>query len=333
MFSVPPTLPAPAPAGYVAGRTGAALRREHDCARLWLAGDDRIPFLQRISTNNVRLMPGQGTVTVLTSPTARIIAVLTVQVHPDGLLLIGGPGQGPAVYHTLRSQIFFQDRVTVEGRGAALAQFGLYGPQAPAVLATAGLSGARELPLFAWRSGQVAGSQVTVQRVEGLGNEAFTVLAAAPAGPAVEAALLQAGAAPLAEEEYHLLRVEAGVPAPGYELTDQVNPLEAGLRRFCNDHKGCYTGQEIIARQITYDKVTTHLVGLLPEQAVAPGAAVQAEGRQVGWVTSVAHSPALGRPIALAFVRRPHHEPGTVVNVAGTRGAVPAQVTTLPFVA
>jgi glycine cleavage system aminomethyltransferase T len=110
-----------------------------------------------------------------------------------------------------------------------------------------------------------------------------------------------------------------------------VNPLEAGLRRFCDDHKGCYTGQEIIARQITYDKVTTHLVGLLPEEPVSPEAAVRADGRPVGWVSSAVHSIGLGRPIALAFVRRPYHAPGTEVAVEAGAEAVAADVCDLPF--
>ena len=73
-------------------------------------------------------------------------------------------------------------------------------------------------------------------------------------------------------------RVEAGLPAPGAELTEDVTPLEAGLRRFCDDHKGCYTGQEIVARQITYDKVANHLVGLLPAAPVTAKAHVQPDG-------------------------------------------------------
>lgn len=317
--------------GYHAARSGAGLRAEHSHARLWLAGEDRIAFLQRISTNDVRLRPGQGTVTVLTSPTARILAVLTVQVHPTGLLLLAGPDQGPAIYNTLRTQIFFQDRVTLEGRGGALAQFGLYGPQAGQALLAADAGDPADLPLFAWRSTVIAGAEVTVQRVEGVGNEGFTVLAPAPAGQAVRAALLRAGAVPLSEEAYHVLRVEAGVPAPGYELTEQVNPLEAGLRRFCDDHKGCYTGQEIIARQITYDKVTTHLVGLLPDEPVAPGATIMADGRQVGWASSAVHSVTLDRPLALGFVRRPHHEPQTTVAISTANGPVMARVAALPF--
>ncbi len=316
--------------GYWAGRTGAALRDEGDHARLWLGGEDRIAFLQRISTNDVRLLPGQGAVTVLISPTARIQAVLTVLAMPTGLLLLAGPGQGPAIFNTLRTQIFFNDKVALEGRGGALAQFNLLGPQAAGLLAQ--LAGpVDDLPLFGWRTLTMAGVDVTIQRHEGLGSDGFTLLAPSPAALAVKTALLRAGAVPLDEDAFHALRVEAGVPAPGFELTEQVNPLEAGLRRFCDDHKGCYTGQEIIARQITYDKVTTRLVGLMLEEMAAPEAKVMAEGRQVGWVSSAVHSIALDRPIALAFVRRPHQEPNTQLAVQSGDQTVAASVVSLPF--
>lgn len=320
----------PTPTGYWAGRTGAALRDEGDHARLWLGGEDRIAFLQRISTNDVRLLPGQGTVTVLISPTARIQAALTVLAMPTGLLLLAGPGQGPAIFNTLRTQIFFNDKVALEGRGGALAQFNLLGPQAAGLLAQVA-GPVDDLPLFGWRTLAIAGVDVTVQRHEGLSSDGFTLLIPSPAALAVRAALLRAGAVPLPDDAYHVLRVEAGVPAPGFELTEQVNPLEAGLRRFCNDHKGCYTGQEIIARQVTYDKVTTHLVGLLPDGMVPPEAKVVAEGKQAGWVSSAVHSVALHRPIALAFVRRPHHEPGTQLAVQAGDQAIAAIVNALPF--
>ena len=320
-------------AGYRAGRNGAALHDESNHGRLWLAGADRVAFLQRMTTNDVRLQPGQGTVTVLTSPTARIVCMFTVLTQPEGLLLLAGPDQGAAAYNALRSQIFFGDQVTLEGRGSALAQMGLYGPQAAQILAAAGLDPeAASLQPFAWREVQLDGRPVTVQANEGLGRRGYTLLADADAAQVLRTALLEAGAMPLPEDAYQVLRVEAGVPAPGYELTDRVSPLEAGLRRFCNDHKGCYTGQEIIARQITYDKVTTHLVGLLPFQAVPPEATVEAGGRQVGYVTSSLHSVARDRPVALAYVRRPHHEPGTQVTVVTAGRKVPAQVVSLPLV-
>lgn len=322
-------------AQYWALREGAGLRGEAGHARVWLGGEDRVAFLQRLTTNDVRLEPGQGTVTILTSPTARIVAVFAVLAYPEGLLLVGGPDQGPALYNGLRSQLFFGDRVAVDGRGAALAQAGLYGPAAGQILAGAGAGDLDELPLFHWREATLGEASVAVQRTEGLGSGGFTVLAPAEAGNALEAALVAAGAVPVGEAAFEVARVEAGVPAPGPgpggELTDRVNPLEAGLRRFCNDHKGCYTGQEIIARQITYDKVTTHLVGLLPDKPVAPEAVVRGDGRPVGWVSSAVHSIGLGRPIALAFVRRPFNEPGTEVAVEAGTEAVPAEVSDLPF--
>ena len=123
-------------------------------------------------------------------------------------------------------------------------------------------------------------------------------------------------------------RVELGRPASGAELVEEYNPLEAGLAWACAENKGCYTGQEIIARQITYDKVTKTLVGLRLAGAVAQGSEVTVEGRPVGVVTSVAHSPSLNAPIALAIIKRPHNAPGTDAQV----GDQAATVVALPFV-
>lgn len=331
-----PDVTSPTRTGYRAARESAAILDQGGHARLWLGGEDRITFLQRLTTNEMRLRPGQGTVTILTSPTARILAVLTVQVHPTGLLLLAGPGQGPAIFNTLRTQIFFNDRVALEGRGGVLAQFALLGPQAGDVLAQAGAGDTSDLPLFGWRTVTITGVDVTLQRIEGIGSQGFLLLVPSPAALAVRAAILRAGAAPLSDDAYQVLRVEAGVPAPGAELTEDVTPLEAGLRRFCDDHKGCYTGQEIVARQITYDKVANHLVGLLPAAPVTAQAHVQAgapgASQGIGWVSSAVHSVALDRPVALAFVRRAFSDPGTQVVVASSDGPVAAEVVALPFV-
>lgn len=326
-----PLLPAELNAYHML-HTAAAWRDETSHARLWLAGDDRIAFLQRLTTNDMRLQPGEGTLTLLTTPTARIQAALTALALPDGLLLLAGAGQGPAVFNALRTQIFFNDQVTLEGRGAALCQFNLLGPQAAATLAAlAGDRGWDDLPLWAWRRTALDGIETTVQRNEGLGHSGFTLLAAAEDAAAVRAALLQAGAAALPEAAYETARIEQGIPAPGSELNDHVTPLEAGLQRFCNERKGCYTGQEIIARQITYDKVTTHLVGLWLDRPVSPPAALLADGRPAGSITSSVHSVAWDTPIALAYVRRPFHDPGSTLAVQAADAVAAARVASLPF--
>jgi glycine cleavage system aminomethyltransferase T len=91
-----------------------------------------------------------------------------------------------------------------------------------------------------------------------------------------------------------------------------------GLAWTCAENKGCYTGQEIIARQITYDKVTRTLVGLETDAPVTAGARVTAEGKNVGAVTSAAYSPSRQTHMALAVVRRPHNEPGQQVTVVAS---------------
>ncbi len=105
-------------------------------------------------------------------------------------------------------------------------------------------------------------------------------------------------------------------------MTADYNPLEAGLSWTCAENKGCYTGQEILARQVTYDKVTRTLVGLVGDGALVQGGVVKVDGREAGMVTSSSDSPARKAPVALAILKRPFNELGTVVSVEGVRGIV-----------
>jgi folate-binding protein YgfZ len=161
------------------------------------------------------------------------------------------------------------------------------------------------------------------------GMSAVTELVVRPSRvAAITEALVHGGVRSVAEAATETRRVELGHPAPGAELTEEYTPLEGGLGWACAENKGCYTGQEIIARQITYDKVTKTLVGLHLSTPVAVGSEIMAENRPVGTVTSTANSPSLDAPIALAVVKRPHNTPGTLLHI----GAATATVTDLPMV-
>ena len=124
------------------------------------------------------------------------------------------------------------------------------------------------------------------------------------------------------------MRVEQGRPRLGRELTQSYNPWEAGLDRAIHLDKGCYIGQEVIARLDTYDKVKQHLVGLRLSTAelLATEQPLRDGGREVGRITSAVHSPRFG-PIALAYVRRRACAVGTVLDVGEARATVVA----LPF--
>jgi folate-binding protein YgfZ len=310
---------------YRALAEGAALYSPSHTGVLRLTGADRADFLQRMTTNNISaLQPGQSAVTVLTSPTARILFVFTVICEPDTLLLLPAPGQTQALARHLRGQIFFMDKVKVEDLSDELARLRVLGPDGPKVLATLGFS------LRDRAAGAVLQQDdllVVVQPNYDLPGHELVLPRARQAE--IVAALTAVGAVRLEGDAAHQARrVELGRPAPGAELVEEYNPLEAGLGWACADNKGCYTGQEIIARQITYDKVTRHLVGLMAEQLLTPGAGVMYDGRSVGVVTSSAHSPSLDAPLALAILKRSATAPGTTVQVGG----LPAQVVALPFV-
>ncbi len=320
-------------AEYEAGRHAVALLDRVEMAALRLFGATRVDFIQRQTTNDVKaLRPGQATITVLTNAQARILDTLTVLARPDDFIILNGPPLRERLVRHLRGLIFFMDQVTVTDLNPETHQIELLGPQAAACLAQVSaqpdLAG---LARFQWRELSLAGHPVTVVRLPGPGSDAWRILAPAAGWTAVWAALVGAAAQPIGWEAYDRLRVEAGLPAPGVEMTDAVTPLEAGLLAYISQSKGCYTGQEIIARQITYDKVTRHLRGLLLEQTAAPGASVEADGRSIGSISSSIYSPSLARPIALAFVKRDYAAAGTIVTVRSGDETLEARVVDLPF--
>jgi folate-binding protein YgfZ len=239
----------------------------------------------------------------------------------DEIGVITLPGRGAATARYLQSRIFFQDRVMVTDASAEWAQFEVFGPAAGTIL---GNLPAPDSVIAA----EIGGAAV---RVIGLRDDAYGLITPVGQGEALAVRLIEAGAVLLSAEVYEVLRVEAGRPGPAQELTGEHTPLEANLDGAISSTKGCYSGQEIIARQLTYDKVARRMAGLRLEQPVAVGAAVQVDGRTVGTVTSAVQSPRFG-PIALAVMRRPHFEPHTYVTaVPDDTRAVAGETVSLPF--
>jgi folate-binding protein YgfZ len=297
---------------------------------LRLTDADRVDFLQRTTTNNIKaLRPGGSCVTVLTSPTAKIIQVFTVLADEDALWLLPAPGETAALERHLRGQIFFMDKVSVSRPENELVRLRVVGPRAVAALTQAGFA-----TLPADEGGWLRAGACIVLKQEMYDLPGYELIT--PVSE-VEALQMRLGAPVLDVASYTARRIELGRPAPGAELTGEYSPLEAGMAWACAENKGCYTGQEIIARQLTYDKVTRTLVGLRSATLLTPGAAVLVEGRAAGVVTSAAYSPALQAPIALAILKRPHHAPGATVTVAVTAAGAAveaaAEVAALPLTA
>jgi folate-binding protein YgfZ len=203
----------------------------------------------------------------------------------------------------------------------------LLGPQADAVLARAG----GEAPVVAaeaHRESTIGSLPVRVIRAGDLPVAGLVLYVAEGEAEALERVLVEKGAAPLLAAQLDALRVEAGRAWYGQDVTEANLLHETGLvAECCSFQKGCYLGQEVVARlDARGGHVNKKLRGLRLEAPASGGEAVVAAGQEVGRLTTAAISPRLG-PIALAYVHRSHAEPGTRVEVGGR----PATVADLPL--
>src|SRR5262249_22734173 len=177
------------------------------------------------------------------------------------------------------------------------------------------------------------GTNVFVRKHSRLGVSGYDILVPPSQAVALWRALTDAGAKSAGSKAYHSLRVEAGIPEFGVDIDETNLPQEVGrVDQTVSFTKGCYIGQETIARIRTYGHVNRSLVGLRleGEGMESPGVKLFREGKEVGHITSCVYSPRSASAIALGYVRRGNQEPETVLEVAepGGRKAV---VAPLPF--
>ena len=313
---------------YRALTEGVALLDRSGVGVLRLSGGDAVDLLDRLSTNDLRgLTPGTGAGTVLTTNKGRIIDFLTVVRMDDHLLVLCSAQAAGRVAEWIDFYTFEEDVTVTEMTGGSFVA-GLVGPTAAgAVRALAG-DAAADLPPYGAVTAAVDGVTTTLVRTDWLGTAGFDFIAPADEGAylagSLEAAAEPSGSeAPEAPMALEALRIERGVPAFGSELNEERNPLEAGLIDSVSFNKGCYIGQEVVARLNTYDKVQRRLGVLVWERgAVSPGDPVlvpdegSGDGKEIGVVTSVAAHPN-GGFVGLAYVRRAFEGDGVAIGSSG----------------
>lgn len=296
-------------------------------------GEDRVRWLDGMISGDVSLLEaageGAGCYATLLTNRGAIIADLHVGKIGEAFLLESLASEIPRIIAAL-DRLLIADDVTLTDRSGDFATLGLEGRAARALLASAAEGDVPEAD--AWGTLRIAGAEVLAGAFGWTGEAAFQLRCAESDRAAIESALDDAAGGALLrgdDESLEILRIEAGVPALGRELDEEVLPPEARLERAVATDKGCYVGQEIVARVRARGQVNHLLVGLALEGADAPaaGAELVAGNRKTGEVTSVAVSPRLGT-IALGYVRREHAEAGTEVTFEGGR----ARVVDLPFV-
>ncbi len=289
-------------------------------SRIRLRGSTRLDFLHRMSTGDVRgLKPGEGKTTVLTTPIGRMVDYLMVLAFDDSILLIGGGGNQNKVVHWLRKYVFFNDDVQVSDETGDTRMFGVGAEGDPRFIEKVIPDiGRFALPEYAHRAVESplsADGQIVVARApQALGLSFFLI------GAGLDLASSLADAPPITPD-FDAWRILHGYPRFPNEINEDYIPLEAGLWNAVSFDKGCYTGQEIIARMESRGQIARKLVGLTGgADSLSPGEELLAEGGEVvGKVTSAA------RGAALAYVRsafaqenlRLRSRQGTLLHVAG----------------
>ena len=307
--------PLPAAEAYAAAHERAVLADHAARGMLRLTGSTRLDLINRMSTQGVsRLESGEGAATVLTTDIGRIIDRPILYAASDAAYLLTGDGHAGALARYFMRNIFFNDDVQLQDISAETAVFGVYGPQAAELLAAAGFPEV-DIPPHHWRQAEVGGVRVYIHRTDPIAGDGYFVMTGAPDREAVLGMLAAVGLPLVDEAAYDYLRIEAGQPRFGRELTLDYIPLEAGLWDDVSFSKGCYVGQEIIARMESRGKLAKRLVRLRPGAPVDAGVEISAGGRGVGSITSAADGS--GGPVALGYVKTGVLAGGEPLSAAG----------------
>jgi tRNA-modifying protein YgfZ len=309
-------------AALVAATTGVGVVDRSHWSRLMLGGADRQRFLHNQSTADIAGSPvGSVIETVFVNATGRTIDLATVLVLPAALGLLFSPGQAQPMLELLDRYVFPADQVTLTNATDTWTTFTTIGPRSDALVAAAGIDlGA------GYGSGEMDGMPLVVAQGNGLGLPGQDWWVPIDRAAELWSWLLGQGAIPMGDRVWQELRLLQGRPAWGQELTLDYNPLEAGLWQTISFSKGCYIGQETIARLNTYKGVKQYLWGISLSQAVPLGSPLMLGGEKVGVLTSCGDTELGCR--GLAYVKSKVGGVGLRVQVAEAEGEILA----LPYI-
>ncbi len=300
-----------------AAQNGVAICDRSHWGLIKVTGSDRLRFLHNQSTNNFeRLKPGEGCDTVFVTSTARTIDLATAYLTDDEVLLITSPNRYKYLLEWLDRYIFFADKVELIDITGKKAIFSLIGLQSDALLSKLGLDAI---------IGQPVGNHQLINDLRvavgsGLATPGYTLIVPAENAANVWKMVVEAGAVPMGDFIWEQLRVQQGRPVPDQELTDDYNPLEAGLLQTISFDKGCYIGQETIARLNTYKGVKQNLWGIKLKDAAEIASVIMVGDEKVGKLTSIVESDR--GFFGLGYIRTKAGGAGLIVQIGETTGEV-----------
>ena len=289
------------PQVYQAARETAVLTDRSDLGMIIISGETRFDLLNRMSTQKIAAMSkGEGTATVLTTDIGRIIDRLLLYATSNTLYTLTSENNSDAIARYLMRFVFFQDDFHMQDISSGTLVFGVYGPQARQKVIQAGFSD-EELPLHHWRQTKLGDIVAYLMRTDAIHGDGYFVIGEEKDRDALWQRLQDTGLVVADAAAFDYLRIEAGLPRFGQELSGDYIPLEANLWADVSFNKGCYIGQEIIARMESRGKLAKKLVQLTADAPLELGSTILANGKKAGTVTSMAVGP--NGTVGLGYVK------------------------------
>ncbi|MFH7026131.1 MAG: YgfZ/GcvT domain-containing protein [Heteroscytonema crispum UTEX LB 1556] len=305
-------------------KEGVAVCDRSFWGRIKVSDDDRLRFLHNQSTNDFQaLKPGEGCDTVFVNSTARTIDLATGYVTQDAVLLLVSPNRREFLLQWLDRYIFFADKVKLTDITTETATFSLIGPASDAIIEKLGAATIIGQP---YGNHQLVDGEIRVAVGSGLASPGYTLILPASEKQTVWNKIVEAGAVEMSDRAWDMLRILQGRPVPEQELTDDYNPLEVGLWQTISFSKGCYIGQETIARLNTYKSVKQNLWGIRLSAPAEPGTVITIGDEKVGKLTS--YTETTEGHFGLGYIRTKAGGAGLKVQVGEAQG----EIVEVPFV-
>jgi glycine cleavage system T protein len=307
--------------------------------KIRVTGEDRVKWLQSVISNDILpLQPGQGRYSSLLTHKGKMLTYFRLYLQTEAVMLEDVGEIGDATFQTLRKFLLYGTKAKMENCTESWGLLLISGPKAPQVMHAGFGVDVTDLQPLDFVTAQIGGRHALIIRTEETGEVDIEILLPADNLATAWKHAMQAGAKfgikAIGAQAREALRVEAGLPKAGLDLNEEIVPPEANLEgKAFSLSKGCYPGQEVVARMDTYGTVRRRLVGLVLHDSTVPSkeAKLFSGDREVGWISSAVRSPQLNKVIAFGFPLRDFSAPDTAltVEVDGTRHE--ATVHSLPF--
>lgn len=326
-------------AEHTAVRNGVGIADLSHRGTIRVTGEDRVKWLQSVISNDILpLTTGQGLYSSFLTHKGKMLSYFRVYALPDSLFIEDVGEIGETTFQALRKFLLYGTKAKMENCAETWGLLLVSGPKSGELIRTTLGVDVSSLKPLTFVTQEIGGQPALLIRTEETGETDIEIMLPADGLASAWERLWAVGAPmglkPFGTQTRETLRIEAGLPRAGADLTEEIVPPEANLEGIAFSlTKGCYPGQEVVARMDTYGSVRRRFVGLVLQDAVLPpkGAKLFSGEREVGWISSSAHSPSLGCAIAFGFPLRDFTAPGTALTVEVEGQRHHATIRALPF--